>query len=480
VSRFGLRGRLAASIAALLVAALGLTFLAVHRGTESELDGRLDDDLRGEMADLDAQLQQSGAQTPEAVLASARAFIGSRPLGGSSQVIAVTVPGAGTATNQAELLGLGAAGEHEGKAEEREEDEHRSEAEEIRSAPPGFSDLEVEGVGDVRLLTSELATYPGGPAAIARVGEPLDSIESALNGLERIFLSVGLVTLGLAVVAGVLLAVRIASPLRRIAGTAEQIDAGDLSGRIEVPRARDEVRSLALAFNGMLDRLQDGFDRQRRFVADASHELRTPLTVIRGQFEVLARSPRIEREDVERVTGLVSDEVGRMERLTDDLLLLARGDRGLVIKPRSVEPAALAREVFESMAVTAERSFEVSRADPGELVCDPDLVSQVVRILTANAISHTAEGGRISLSVLEAEGSWELAIEDDGPGIPEAERDRVFERFYRTDDSRNRSSGGTGLGLAIAKEIAEAHRGSVDAEASEFGGARVSLRLSAA
>ena len=480
MSRFGLRGRLAAAIVALLVASLGLTFVAVHRGTESELKGRLDDDLRREMADLEAELRRSGARTPGAVLESARAYVSSRPFGPSSQVIAVTVPGAGTATNQPELLGLGGKGGQEGLAEELGTEEraaHRREAEEIRAAPAGFSEVEVEGVGKVRLLTSEPATYPGGPRTIARVGEPLDSIETALNGLQRIFLSVGLVTLGIALIVGVLLAVRVAAPLRRIAGTAEKIDAGDLSDRIAVPQARDEVRSLALAFNGMLDRLQDAFARQRRFVADASHELRTPLTVIRGQLEVLARSPRIERQDIERVTGLVSGEVARMERLTDDLLLLARGDRGLVSKPSPVEPASLAREVFESMEVTAERSFDVARADPGELVCDPDLVSQVVRILTANAIAHTAEGGRVSLSVRQVAGDWELSIDDDGPGIPEAERDRVFERFYRADVSRTRSSGGTGLGLAIAKAIAEAHGGAVGVEASALGGARVFARF---
>jgi two-component system, OmpR family, sensor kinase len=352
-----------------------------------------------------------------------------------------------------------------------------SQAREIRSSHDGFANVRVEDVGEVRLYTRELPAGADAPPATIRVGEPLDPVERALNGLSRTFVIVGSVTLALGVLAAIALAARIAAPLRGMARTAEAVDGGDLSHRLDVPEARDELRTVAESFNGMLGRLEEAFARQRRFVADASHELRTPLTVIKGQLEVLARQEKVEPREVQRVTTLVSGEVDRMERMAADLLELARSDRAMITKPEQVELGALAREVFESLAVIATRRLEVVRAESGTVLVDPGLISQLVRILTQNAIAHTSERGLIRLSVSAGAREWEIRVEDDGPGIPEAERALVFEPFYRVDGARTREAGGAGLGLAIAAAIAAAHNGSIEAGESELGGASFRVEL---
>jgi two-component system OmpR family sensor kinase len=416
--RVGIRGRLAAAIALILVAALSLTFFAVHRGTESELNHRIDDDLRGKSDDLASQLRRARPATPQGVLDAADRQVAAQGFGQSSQVIAITVPSAGTATNQPELLGLPSAGEHGGDAG----NEERSEADAIRGAPDGFSEISVEDVGEVHVLSRDYPTYPSGPPVRILVGEPSASVDRALSGLSRTFLLVGGGTLILALGAGLFVAARTTAPLRRMSRTGEEIDAGDLSRRLEVPNAHDEVRTLAESFNRMLERLQQAFSGQRRFVADASHELRTPLTVIRGQLEVLTRSPRVDRRDLERVTGVVTTEVERMQRMIEDLLALARVDREQEADRRPIRIGEVAREAYESMAVTADRRLEVGRVDSGTASADPELVAQLVRILARNAIEHTSDGGRIRLSAEAEDGAFELSIEDDGPGIPPGDR----------------------------------------------------------
>jgi two-component system OmpR family sensor kinase len=470
--RAGIRGRLAASIALILVASLSLTFFAVHRGTESELNHRIDDDLRGKSDDLAGQLRGARPATPHGVLDAADRRVAAQGFGQSSQVIAITVPGAGIATNQPELLGLPSEGEHEGDAG----NEERSEADAIRGAPTGFSEIRVEDVGEVRVLSRDYPTYPSGPSVRILVGEPSASVDRALSGLSRTFLLVGGATLILALGAGLLVATRTTAPLRRMSRTGEEIDAGDLSRRLEVPQAHDEVRALAESFNRMLERLQHAFSGQRRFVADASHELRTPLTVIRGQLEVLTRAPRVDREDLKRVTGVVTTEVERMERMIEDMLALARADREHGAEHRLIEIGRVAREAFEPMAVTTDRRLEVGRIDSGKAPADPELIAQLVRILARNAIEHTSGGGRIRLSAVAEDDAFELSIEDDGPGIPPEERALVFERFHRAEGSRE-GSGGAGLGLAIAQTIVEAHGGRIEAGESELGGARLTARL---
>jgi signal transduction histidine kinase len=265
-----------------------------------------------------------------------------------------------------------------------------------------------------------------------------------------------------------------------MAAVAARVDAGDLHPRIDdAGRQGEEVRVLADAFNHMLDRLTDAFAGQRAFVADASHELRTPLTVIRGQLEVLASQREPTAEEVRRVERLVSAEIARISRLVDDLLLLAKTDQTEFLRVDWIALRPYVAELWDGMSLIADRRFELEEVPEGTLRADPDRLAQALRNLIANAIDHTEpHTGLVRLRVELAPGERiRFLVEDDGPGIPADERERVFRRFYRTDYARSRRSGGTGLGLAIVRAIADAHGGWVRASESPEGGARIELEL---
>jgi signal transduction histidine kinase len=223
----------------------------------------------------------------------------------------------------------------------------------------------------------------------------------------------------------------------------------------------------------MLDRLDDAFARQREFVSDASHELRSPLTAIRGQLEVLAREESPSAEEVRRVERVAIQEIGRVERLVEDLLTLARFDEGVGPALEEIEAGPLLRGLLDG----GGGQIEVGPLAEGALRADPDLITQVVRNLLANARRHAGPDGRVMLSSRAAASALVVAVDDDGPGIPAAERERVFDRFHRSEPSRDRESGGSGLGLGISRSIVAAHGGRIWVEDSELGGARVAFAL---
>ena len=292
--------------------------------------------------------------------------------------------------------------------------------------------------------------------------------------MERTFLITGVLTLGAALLAGYLLAARSAAPLRRMAATATAVNAGELTPRIgPEDAAAVEVRTLAEAFDHMLDRLDEAFSRQRQFVSDASHELRTPLTAIRGQLEVLARSERPETGEVRRVERVVLTEMARIERLVDDLLTLARLDESAPLERREIALAPYLRHLAED----GSQGVSLGELAPGTLHADPDRLTQVIRNLIANARRHAGPRGRVAISAVATDSRLVIRIDDDGPGIAAAERERVFERFHRSEAGRDRTSGGAGLGLAIARSIVELHDGRIWVEDSPLGGARVAFEL---
>ena len=215
----------------------------------------------------------------------------------------------------------------------------------LLAAPTGFSTVQLEDIGAVRVLGRPIERA-GRQAGVMRVGEPLVSVKRAQDGVAKAFFVAGSLTLLGALAAGYFVAARTADPLRRMARTAAAIDAGDLSHRIGASGPSEEIRTLSESFDHMLDRLDDAFARQREFVSDASHELRTPLTVIRGQLQVLARSSDVSAEDVRRVEAMVSTEVDRMQRLVDDLLLLARTEEGGRLE---LEPVGVGRFLSEQL-----------------------------------------------------------------------------------------------------------------------------------
>jgi len=304
-------------------------------------------------------------------------------------------------------------------------------------------------------------------------GPSISPISDAQSDVEKTFLLVGGATLIAALLAGYLLAARTASPLRQFAQTASEIDAGDLTPRLRSgPGDAAELRILAEAFNHMLDRLDRAFARQRQFVSDASHELRSPLTAIRGQLEVLARQEQPSAEEVRRVETAALREMGRVERLVEDMLSLARLDEGVGPALREVSAAGFLRELAEAR----EGEEKLGDLAEGTIELDPDLVAQVVRNLLDNADRYAGKG-QVVLSARAAGSSLVVSVDDAGPGIPAEDRERVFDRFHRRDSARDRASGGSGLGLGIARAIVSAHGGRIWVGDSPLGGARVSFSL---
>jgi two-component system, OmpR family, sensor kinase len=469
-ARLGLRGRLALSIAAIVVIAFVITAIAVYRGTGSELRDRIDSDLSAEVDAIGARLSQS-YQTPEAAAAAGRDYVASQPFGPSARLLIITVPGAGTVTNEPELVGTVDEHESEGPGARQRE---TAEAQALLAAPSGYSTLELVDAGEIRLLTEPI-TANGRTIAVARVGEPLESVGRAQAGVARTFAIVGALTLAGVLLATYLVAARAAVPLRRMARIATAVDAGDLTHRITPQGPRDEVRVLAESFDKMLDRLEDAFSRQGEFVSDASHELRTPLTAIRGQLEVLSREPNLSTERVRHVERLAGRELARMQRLVDDLLMLASLDER--VAPQR-EPIELPRFLAELVQNTAgERQIELAAAPSGTLLGDSHGLAQVVRNLLRNAVEHTRPGGQIRVEARADGDRLVVSVEDDGPGISPHDRERIFDRFHRAEASRDRASGGSGLGLAIARAIVEAHQGQIWAEDSRLRGARVVFEL---
>jgi signal transduction histidine kinase len=253
-----------------------------------------------------------------------------------------------------------------------------------------------------------------------------------------------------------MLADRILKPVRSIGNTARSISESQLTRRIDV-EGHDEIAQLAATFNDMLDRLEDAFQTQKEFIDDAGHELRTPITIIRGHLE----TRELEPEDRERVTALVLDELDRMARLVDDLVLLARSERPDFLDLTVVDVPVLTEEVRDKAEMIARRGWTVDGVGTGRIVADRQRLTQALLQLAQNASQHTQEGDAIALGSGVANGEASFWVRDTGPGIDARDRGRIFRRFQRGRDGR-RPSGGAGLGLAIVQAIAKAHHGRIE------------------
>jgi signal transduction histidine kinase len=255
-------------------------------------------------------------------------------------------------------------------------------------------------------------------------------------------------------------------PVERVRSEVAEIGDRDLHRRVPEPGTGDEIDRLARTMNAMLTRIEDAAARQRRFVADASHELRSPLTAIRSQLEVDLAHPR--RAQWETTEQDVLDEAARMQRLVDDLLVLARSDAGrLPLRHERVDLDDLVLEEARALQARGRVVVDLNGMSGGQVIGDPDHLRRVVRNLLDNAERHAIGAVRVQLHQTDA--SVDLAITDDGPGIPPDQRAQVFERFARLDDARARDIGGTGLGLAIAREIVVAHDGTLTIPHSDIG-----------
>jgi two-component system OmpR family sensor kinase len=463
-------------VAFVVLASSAVTFVVVYRRTGSELRRQIDQEIAGDANELTQVLVSSADRAPKQVAERATRYIHAQPFSTSSTLLFAIVAGAPTSSNRPELFTRGKPDNNETVAEQARENQL---AAKLQTVHDGYSTLDLPDLGDLRLLERSFRIR-GGPRVTIGAGEPLAAVAHAQGSVARAFILAGILALAGAIVAAYLIGTRMSRPLRRMAAVAARVDAGDLHPRIHgVAREAEELRVLADAFNHMLDRLTEAFAGQRAFVADASHELRTPLTVIRGQLEVLAGQSAPSGEEVRRVERLVQEEIVRTARLVDDLLLLAKAEQTEFLRIEPIELPKFIRDLWDGMSLLAARRFELGFVPAGVLYTDADRLAQALRNLIGNAIAHTAEvDGLVRLRVDALAGGWiRFVVEDDGPGIDVDQRERVFDRFHRTDTARDRASGGTGLGLAIVRAITEAHGGRVTATSARGGGARIEMEL---
>jgi signal transduction histidine kinase len=262
---------------------------------------------------------------------------------------------------------------------------------------------------------------------------------------------------------GWVVAGRVLRPIGRITAVARDIQATDLSRRIELPGPDDELKQLADTFDAMLARLDAAFAAQRQFIADASHELRNPLAIIRTNVDVALADPNADPDDLRHTIAVVKRASGRMARLVDDLLALARRQEP-ILEHEPVDLGVAVAEASDDFVVpAAARNIVLDRVTAPDVVVtgDRDALKRAVANLLENAVRLAPEGSRIRLATgSEGDRAW-IAVTDEGPGIAPEDQPHVFDRFWRADKGRSRADGGTGLGLAIVRQIAESHGGEV-------------------
>ncbi len=313
-------------------------------------------------------------------------------------------------------------------------------------------------------------------------GTSLEERDDALNTVLGLLLGGGPAVLLAVGFAAWMLSGAALKPVKRMARQSSAISEGDLSSRLEVPETGDEIAELGHSLNEMLSRLEQAFEKERRFVDDASHELRTPLAILRTELELAMKGTRTHAELLQAVTS-AAEEAGKVSRLAEDLLFLARSDRGKVaLNLESIAAQDLLEGAVKPYRRTAKElgiPLQVT-AQPGlEVRVDREAAGRALGNLIANAIQHSASGAGISVTALrdDSTSGVVLAVTDGGSGFPEGFVDRAFDPFARSDFGRSRAKGGTGLGLAIVKGVVTAHGGRVSARNLPDGGAEVKLVL---
>lgn len=366
----------------------------------------------------------------------------------------------------------------------------------LRDAPPPGEPVTIAiGTTEWRAVTERLPRDVG----YVLVATPLTEVQAILGRLILLQALIGLIVIVAGGALGYLLVRWALRPLGQVERTAGLIaataDDGGLAQRVPGAEPRSEAGRLAMSFNAMIDRIEVSFaqreaseaaavaseERMRRFVADASHELRTPLTTIRG-FSELYRQGAVPPEDVPRTMQRIEGEAERMGVLVEDLLLLARLDQQ---RPLEVVPVDL-------LELTTEALAGVQAAHPGRAISlatqtgpvapvvegDRMRLRQVLDNLLSNAVQHTPAQSEIRVDLSRPDPDWAvITVADDGPGMTPEQAARVFERFYRVDESRNRESGGAGLGLAIVRSLVLAHGGMVEVASSPDAGTTFTVRL---
>jgi heavy metal sensor kinase len=315
-----------------------------------------------------------------------------------------------------------------------------------------------------RVLLRSVVLSDGTPAGLV-IARPIDEMLARLASVALLLIG-GVAAL---VAVGGLLTWRLAglalAPVRAMSATAREISEHDLHRRLknDLP-PDDEFGELAITFNAMLARLENAFDALQRFTADAAHELRAPLAVMRSRAEVTLRQPRTAEEYRESHQALLQ-EIKRLSRIADQLLLLARVDAGALDGSfHSVDlPDLLEETVDRWRSIASERGVSLQTEIPpaGNVEADQALLSRLFDNLLDNAIRYTPSQGEVRVQASRENGTWRIAVSDSGPGMGPVVREHIFERFYRGDSARGRTSGGAGLGLSLSQAIAKMHGGAI-------------------
>ncbi len=313
---------------------------------------------------------------------------------------------------------------------------------------------------------------------------PLAGVDATLSSLTRRLLVGGVLTLLVALAAAVVAVRRGLRPLDAVIAVADAVAAGERQQRIPTDDGPTEIRHLSRALDGMLEQqrsslamLESSESRLRQFIADASHELQTPITSVLG-WSQLVRKGAFEPDGASAALARIEAESRRMAALVDDLLLLARLDEHQPLSRQPVELCAVAQDaVTDAHAVDPDRPLTLDAPTPVVVSGDAQRLRQVIDNLLRNVRTHTPPGTSTYVVIRGGPQTAQLTVDDDGPGVDPGDLDHVFDRFWRHDTSRTRSTGGTGLGLAIAAGIVEAHGGMITATNRPEGGARFTIEL---
>ncbi|GAB2740354.1 sensor histidine kinase [Streptomyces bullii] len=328
--------------------------------------------------------------------------------------------------------------------------------------------------GEIRWAKVTIARQDSEPDAAFVVAIHPEREQERVNKVFRTLLIISAVALLLTTGIAWVVAGRILTPVRVVRMAAAQLTEQGLTRRIPV-HGSDDIAALAETFNAMLDRLERAFAAQREFVDDAGHELRTPITIVRGHLELMGDDPA-EREETVR---LVTDELDRMSRIVEDLLLLAKAERPDFVTPEPVQVAELTADVYVKARTLGERDWRLGEVADLEAEVDPQRITQAMVQLAQNAVQHTTRGQTIRIGSRTRGPRLELYVADSGPGVQPQDAEIIFERFRRGTCRRGARGSGAGLGLSIVKAIAEGHRGHVRLSGTPGGGATFTLVLNA-
>ena len=445
-------------MAGMLVTAIALLVVLAYAVTWRTLTASLDETLSRESQAYSAAMQ--GAPQGDALTDATRAYLSGRTggeAGGVSPILLVRLESGRVISN----------------SEVRMEDASGNVP--TATAQPAYANVSLDGE-QYRVLATPLISQ-GSKAGVFEAALALGPIQQTASNVAITLSAAGLIALAVMLPLAYFATRRALSPLSRMALDAAEVSHARPGRRIDYDGPRDELGSLADSLNSMLVRLENSFEDQRRFVADASHELRTPVAVVRGNVELL-RSGSSTGASAEESLAMIESEAVRMTRLLDEMLALARLEDPDRLRFQPLDARTLVEECAARARTLGER--EIARRGECDMWVDgdPDLLERALLNVVKNAVAHTSPGGRIEIAC-EARGPEVLiSVTDDGPGIPPAELERVFDRFYRAQGTRrDDATGGAGLGLAIVRRLVELHGGSVSAENVSPHGARVTIAL---